>query len=163
MSGRDWTDEQVASFRALHALGHSFAQIARAIGGGLTRSACSGKARRLGLRAPKPEPKVKPLLVTAPKRKSKPVAPTVEPEAVGPVRDFPAAQTCRYIAGDVSGQWQCCGAPAVRFDIPWCLFHLRVVFQPIGRRKPDGDTSPKKASSFGTIGRRAHAPRGSEG
>lgn len=44
-----WTDERVAALKARFQAGDSFAVIARALGGGISRSACIGKATRLGL------------------------------------------------------------------------------------------------------------------
>lgn len=44
-----WTDEQIATLKRMRATGHSFSQVARAIGGGMSRNAVIGKAHRLGL------------------------------------------------------------------------------------------------------------------
>lgn len=43
-----WPDERVEELKTLHAEGLSFGQIARTLGG-VSRNACIGKARRLGL------------------------------------------------------------------------------------------------------------------
>lgn len=60
-----WTEERVAQFRVLHASGISFAAIAAALGNGLTRNACIGKAKRIGLvmRGPSVPRKPKPLRI----------------------------------------------------------------------------------------------------
>ena len=44
-----WDDAREATLRQLRAEGQSYAQIARAIGGGITRYAVGGKLRKLGL------------------------------------------------------------------------------------------------------------------
>lgn len=44
-----WTEERVEMLQRRFRAGDSFAQIARAVGGGISRSACIGKAARLGL------------------------------------------------------------------------------------------------------------------
>ena len=43
-----WTDERTASLKRLWAAGHSAAEIARTIGGDVTRCAVIGKLHRLG-------------------------------------------------------------------------------------------------------------------
>jgi GcrA cell cycle regulator len=49
MQPSPWTDERVALLRKLHAEGESFSLIAGRLGGGLSRNACIGKAKRLHL------------------------------------------------------------------------------------------------------------------
>lgn len=44
-----WTEERVALLRKLHGEGHPFTLIADQLGGGITRNAAIGKARRLNL------------------------------------------------------------------------------------------------------------------
>ncbi len=45
----EWTDAAIATMADMAARGASFAQVAEHLGGGLTRSAIGGKARRLGI------------------------------------------------------------------------------------------------------------------
>jgi GcrA cell cycle regulator len=51
-----WPETRVEKFKELFASGLSFSQIATELGDGLTRNACIGKAHRLGLDRPKPQP-----------------------------------------------------------------------------------------------------------
>ena len=44
-----WTEERVEALKRRFQAGESFAVIARGLGGGISRSACIGKAARLGL------------------------------------------------------------------------------------------------------------------
>lgn len=46
-----WTDERVSLLRQMWANGQSASQIAKALGGNITRNAVIGKVHRLGLRA----------------------------------------------------------------------------------------------------------------
>ena len=56
MADFDWSDnKKVEQFKNLHAAGLSFSEIAAEMGGGLTRNAAIGKARRLGLPSRKGE------------------------------------------------------------------------------------------------------------
>lgn len=55
MSATTWTDQRVELLRALWAEGRSAAQIARTLGGGVTRNAVIGKIHRLGLSG-RPQP-----------------------------------------------------------------------------------------------------------
>lgn len=53
-----------------------------------------------------------------------PPVPKHAPVPIGPVRDFPAGNGCRYIHGDPSAAWQCCGAKT--FDGPYCPYHAKI-------------------------------------
>lgn len=44
-----WTDERIETMRAMLAHGHSYGEIAAALGKPFTRNSCIGKAKRLGL------------------------------------------------------------------------------------------------------------------
>lgn len=144
----DWTDEHVDMLKILHKEGHSFNAIARMMGGGMTRSACMGKARRLGLavRAAPTTIKAQPQPAPAPKRHNDGVmappmvlapAPKNEPPPIGPVRDFPPAGTCRFIRAEIATgvDWRCCGAPAPEFSRPYCSYHLPRVYQAAPKRQ----------------------------
>jgi GcrA cell cycle regulator len=48
-TANSWSDERVEALKAAFRAGHSFSVIARTLGGGVSRSACIGKATRLGL------------------------------------------------------------------------------------------------------------------
>jgi hypothetical protein len=141
-----WANPAVMKqLRALHADGLSSSAIARVLtrdsGTYVTRNAVIGQLHRAGItdksRSIHP-PRTK---WGKPRDDNVVVAslvhtPVIEPEAIGPVRDFPAAGTCRFIAADVrDGDWRCCGAASVRFDIPWCEAHFRRVYQPAPKRR----------------------------
>lgn len=120
-----WNDARDAMLRTRFTEGLTASQIARAIGGGLTRNAVIGRLHRLGLRRGQPTPR--PRVVTF-KPLPKPVAPKItevlEPEACGPIHDFPPSGGCKWIHGVVPGpDWQCCGAPIAEVGKPYCAFH----------------------------------------
>ena len=46
------------------------------------------------------------------------------PVPIGPVRDFPEGNGCRYIHGDPGSAWQCCGEKV--FDGPYCPYHTGI-------------------------------------
>lgn len=143
-TGSDWTEERETILANLWTQGHTGEAIAHAMGG-LTRCGVIGKARRMGLmhrvsaevRAQAKyvrKPSVPKIRALPPPQPVKVVQP--EPLALGPIGDFPDAGTCRYIAGDPASQeWQCCGAEAVRYDIPWCEHHFKRVYQPATKRE----------------------------
>lgn len=144
-----WDPEREAEMKRLWEDGYSAPQVASVLGGGVTRSMVLGKVLRMGLqrsgpgKAPvrtRPDRKrhndgviVAPLLVFE--------VPPDEPEAIGPIRDFPTGCTCRFIHGDVqSPDWRCCGAPALSYTRPWCKHHAARVYQimPTPRRPRKG-------------------------
>lgn len=125
----EWNDAQIAELTQLWAAGFT----AEVIGAqfGTSRSAITGKVHRLMLPVRgkriterKALPKAVPVVRLPP-----PVR--IEPQALGPIADFPGPGTCRYIAGDPASQeWQCCGAATVHVESRWCEFHHGVVYQP---------------------------------
>lgn len=52
----DWTPEAEARLKSMAVDGHSGPEIARALGGGLTRNAVAGKAMRMGVELHRPSP-----------------------------------------------------------------------------------------------------------
>lgn len=131
----EWNDAQVIEITSLWAAGFTAEQIGRQMH--TSRSAVCGKVRRLML--PLRVTHIgerKPVVKVEPVPKAPPPPPMPEPMAIGPIGDFPDAGTCRYIAGDPgSHEWQCCGAEAVRYDIPWCEHHFTRVYQPAPKRE----------------------------
>lgn len=81
----------------------------------------------------------------------KPLPPPPRPVAValvvatGPIGDFPPSGHCRYIAGELTAKFQCCGAPTGDVLEPWCGAHRAICFQP-ARKNPisGGDKSQRK-------------------
>lgn len=133
----EWNDAQIIELTSLWAAGFTAEQIRLQMG--TSRSAVCGKVRRLMLPI-----RVKHITERKPRNdfyvkkepKAPPPSPMPEPMAMGPICDFPDAGTCRFIAGDPSSHdWQCCGAEAVRYDIPWCEHHLSRVYQPATKRE----------------------------
>ena len=88
-----WTDDRVESLRKLWLDGLSASQIAKHLGGGLTRNAVIGKVHRLGLsgRATASQPN---RVAFKPARPPRPAAPTPpvlrRSEAISPPRPEPA-------------------------------------------------------------------------
>lgn len=76
-----WTDERVEALKAMWADGKSASQIAKELGGGVSRNAVIGKVHRLGLsnRGPNGEPREE--LDPAPEIEPAPEAEAVEEEA----------------------------------------------------------------------------------
>ena len=70
---RGWTDQRVEQVRTMWAAGQSASQIAKALGGGLTRNAVIGKVHRLGMSqegratVAKPAPDMRKRIFAAPK------------------------------------------------------------------------------------------------
>lgn len=137
-----WTDSLVDLFKQLHASGRSFGQIAAQLPG-VTRNACIGKARRLGLtmkpsdnpaaeridrrfKPPKP-PRVRmyPERVRA-KPQPKPIRPPAPTGSVALIDLEP--HHCRWPYGD-SPPFMFCGAPRRDEDVAWCASHCAIGFQ----------------------------------
>lgn len=123
----DWSDADVEILRRGWKDGASAREISSSLKFKFSRNAVCGKADRLDL--PQRDPslnhswshRTKPY-ISKPKPKAIPRIQIPEdasdPEPIGPIGDFPAGQTCRFIAGEVKN-FQCCGLPG----FPWCDFH----------------------------------------
>jgi hypothetical protein len=139
--GVDWNDHLIARFTALHKDGkRSFQMIADILnhefGLRLTKNACIGKARRLGL---KERPRVAPPPPPPPKRKKRTqstpqlsvysawrVEPPTLPEADGRITIYQLdLGRCHYPFGD-RPPYAYCGAATRRGS--WCPHHERVVY-----------------------------------
>lgn len=152
MSDMGWTDERLERLPLLLRDGNSAAQIARQLGGGLTRNAVIGKVHRLGLKLPRAEPSDGVRRVPLPRLVRKPRAVKLKKAAardaiaappIGPVGDFPVGDRasepkyCRHIAGDPAEHddagrptFQCCGHPVFFPGSPWCEAHYAKMHQP---------------------------------
>ena len=136
----DWPDEALEFAEAQWALGVSAGTIAGAInaqyGAQVSRSAVLGKLDRggnksgAGPRGNRVKRVKPPSAATEPRqhggaRGSGATAPTLPPadalEPLGPVADFPAGDTCRYVYGDpgMDRDWRMCGRPGK----PYCESH----------------------------------------
>lgn len=138
----NWTDEREEMLRSLCRAKHSYSTIASLIGG-VSRVACIGKANRLGIDngnnvgrhrgakscALRPRKRHNDGVMAAP---LSPVAiPKDEPEAIGPIHDFPPVGACRFIRAEVETKtnWRCCGADAPIFAKPYCDYHMAKVYR----------------------------------
>lgn len=140
-----WTDERVEQLKALWNEGLSASQIARVLGGGVTRNAVIGKVHRLGLagragpaRAERPRTQVarkSAVHVAVP-------APVVVEEDPVTLEDgnFATVLTitdrmCRWPIGDPSeNEFHFCGRKP-RFGSPYCEAHARKAYQPQPQRR----------------------------
>lgn len=126
-----WTAKRLDQLKALWKEDLPASAIAARLGGGLTRNAVIGKARRIGLsrhgdarplttapRLPKRAPR--------PKRvKIKPTLTVLQPPDVVPIENDFASRACKWIEGDPKSEWTSCGAPGD----PWCPYHKSKVYQ----------------------------------
>lgn len=151
-----WTEDRVGALKKLWLEGQSASQIAKALGGGVTRNAVIGKVHRLGLSGraapsqptrttfrptrPRPAPATQP---SAPRRieAAQPRLATPTPPAPPPAPDLPGTATvmtlgahmCKWPIGDPSSrEFSFCGRRAS--EGVYCVEHARVAYQPQVRR-----------------------------
>ncbi len=152
-----WTEDRVGALKKLWLEGQSVSQIAKQLGGGVTRNAVIGKVHRLGLsgRAAPSQPAratyrpTRPR-VAAPAQPSPPrrieaaqprpmVAAPTPPQP--PIPDLPGTATvltlgahmCKWPIGDPSSQeFSFCGRRAS--EGVYCVEHARVAYQPQVRK-----------------------------
>ncbi|MBB5747259.1 MAG: GcrA cell cycle regulator [Alphaproteobacteria bacterium] len=151
-----WTEDRVGALKKLWLEGQSASQIAKQLGGGVTRNAVIGKVHRLGLsgRATPSQPArtattfrpaktrtTPPVQPSAPRRieavapaprPNLPVAPTPEraPDMVGTATVMTlGAHMCKWPIGDPSSsEFSFCGRRAS--EGVYCVEHARVAYQP---------------------------------
>lgn len=157
-----WTDERVDSLKKLWLDGLSASQIAKQLGGGVTRNAVIGKVHRLGLsgraapsqpqRPFKPARPARPALVAAPVRRPEPAPaptpalPALRPEAV--VEEIGSATVltlgahmCKWPIGDpTSDTFAFCGR-RTGDEGPYCRDHAQVAYQPPQKRTKRGEVN----------------------
>jgi GcrA cell cycle regulator len=156
-----WTDDRVGALKKLWLEGQSASQIAKQLGGGVTRNAVIGKVHRLGLSGraapsqpartaaatfrtarPRPAPAA-PAQPSAPRRleavQPKPIQAAAP--APAPIPDLPGTATvmtlgahmCKWPIGDPSSrEFSFCGRRAS--EGVYCVEHARVAYQPQVRR-----------------------------
>jgi GcrA cell cycle regulator len=156
-----WTDERVEVLKKLWLDGFSASQIAKQLGGGLTRNAVIGKVHRLGLsgRASPSQPQRPAFKASRPVRSTPAAAPhaapalrRAEPSPVAApepiptpayVCDEPGSATvltlgshmCKWPIGDPSSDtFAFCGKAA--HEGPYCVQHARVAYQAPPRKAP---------------------------
>ena len=157
-----WTEDRVGALKKLWLEGQSASQIAKQLGGGVTRNAVIGKVHRLGLsgraapsqparttfRAARPRPAA-PAQPSAPRRietaqlrPNVPVPPTPErpPEMPGTATVMTlGAHMCKWPIGDPSSrEFSFCGRRAS--EGVYCVEHARVAYQPQVKRGKDGSS-----------------------
>ena len=156
-----WTEDRVGALKKLWLEGQSASQIAKQLGGGVTRNAVIGKVHRLGLsgraapsqpartaattfRTARPRPAAPaPAQPSAPRRleavQAKPAQPTAPVPA--PMPDLPGTATvmtlgahmCKWPIGDPSSrEFSFCGRRAS--EGVYCVEHARVAYQPQTKR-----------------------------
>jgi len=153
-----WTDDRVEMLKKLWADGLSASQIAAELGG-ITRNAVIGKVHRLGLsgRAKSPSsgvPRVRKPRSSGMMRVSRPsmrgntaLAYEYDLEPEPELIEIPVEQrktllqltdkTCRWPVGDPgSSDFYFCGGETAG-DLPYCVHHSRVAYQPAGERRRD--------------------------
>jgi GcrA cell cycle regulator len=161
-----WTDDRVGALKKLWLEGQSASQIAKQLGGGVTRNAVIGKVHRLGLSGragpsqpartvaatfrtarPRPAPAAPAQQPSAPRRleavQPKPVQTAASVPA--PMPDLPGTATvmtlgalmCKWPIGDPSSEgFTFCGRSSS--EGPYCVEHARVSYQPQQTKKKSG-------------------------
>lgn len=149
-----WTEERVGALKKLWLEGQSASQIAKQLGGGVTRNAVIGKVHRLGLsgraapsqpaRAPRtPRPRVPIAQPSAPRRIEAVQPRPAQPAPPGPELTGTAtvmtlgAHMCKWPIGDpTSREFSFCGRRAS--EGVYCMEHARVAYQPQVKKGKDG-------------------------
>lgn len=152
-----WTEDRVGALKKLWLEGQSASQIAKQLGGGVTRNAVIGKVHRLGLsgraapsqparatfRPSRPRPAAQPTQApSAPRRieavQPRPMTaqsvPAVMPDLPGTATVMTlGAHMCKWPIGDPSSsEFSFCGRRAS--ENVYCVEHARVAYQPQVRR-----------------------------
>ena len=149
-----WTDERVVLLKRLWVEGKTAAEIAKLIGGGVTRNAVIGKAHRLKLSGrispiqenSRAEPSTAARAVSAPRKPQKAIVSKVSNrEIIAPVQHVAVQENycygdgvslvelkermCRWPIGDPQDSaFKFCGGPS-EDGIPYCNHHARVAYQ----------------------------------
>ena len=161
MTTASWTEDRVGALKKLWLEGQSASQIAKTLGGGVTRNAVIGKVHRLGLsgraapsqparttfRPARPRAAAPAAPVQAPSapRRIEAAAPrplmTAQPVAPAPAPELPGTATvmtlgahmCKWPIGDPSSrEFSFCGRRAS--EGVYCVEHARVAYQPQVRK-----------------------------
>ena len=151
-----WTEDRVGALKKLWLEGQSASQIAKQLGGGVTRNAVIGKVHRLGLsgraapsqparatfRPSRPRPAQPTQAPSAPRRiEAVQPRPAAAPSVPAPMPDLPGTATvmtlgahmCKWPIGDPSSnEFSFCGRRAS--ESVYCVEHARVAYQPQVKR-----------------------------
>ena len=143
MTAHEWTASMIATFRALHRNGGSFAEIAAEMSAifklPITRNACIGKARRLELpmrnnerpRKPPPGPPKEPRKIQKPVHVAAPIEPeeTIVPtDQLGGLTIYQLRSgVCHWPLGKMSDRppYRYCGCEAAA-ELPYCEEHYQL-------------------------------------
>jgi len=141
-----WTEDRVGALKKLWLEGQSASQIAKALGGGVTRNAVIGKVHRLGLsgRAAPSQP----ARTTFRPARPRAAAPAPTPELPGTATVLTlGAHMCKWPIGDPStSDFSFCGRRAS--EGVYCVEHARVAYQPQVRKSAGKDASSDLARSL---------------
>ena len=157
MTTASWTEDRVGALKKLWLEGQSASQIAKQLGGGVTRNAVIGKVHRLGLsgraapsqparatfRPSRPRPAAQPTQAPSAPRRIEAVQPrpAAAPSVPAPMPDLPGTATvltlgahmCKWPIGDPStSEFSFCGRRAS--EGVYCVEHARVAYQPQVKR-----------------------------
>lgn len=136
MSAQDWTDDHIEKLKNLWTEGNSASQIARALGGGLSRNAVIGKLSRMGFTGggtpkrqsqPRPQaPKVVKTLRSAELEAADIIAKMDEPPSFRVSIEDIGYGMCRWPHGDPGNleTFHFCGHRA-ELASPYCPYHTR--------------------------------------
>ena len=168
MTTASWTEDRVGALKKLWLEGQSASQIAKTLGGGVTRNAVIGKVHRLGLSGraapsqparttfraatrPRPAAPAAPVQAPSAPRRIEAAAPrplmTAQPVAPAPAPELPGTATvmtlgahmCKWPIGDPSSrEFSFCGRRAS--EGVYCVEHARVAYQPQVKRGKDGSS-----------------------
>ena len=152
-----WTEDRVGALKKLWLEGQSASQIAKQLGGGVTRNAVIGKVHRLGLsgraapsqparatfRPARPRPAAQPTQAPSAPRRIEAVQPrpAAAPSVPAPMPDLPGTATvmtlgahmCKWPIGDPSSnEFSFCGRRSS--EGVYCVEHARVAYQPQVKR-----------------------------
>ncbi|MBP8072139.1 MAG: GcrA family cell cycle regulator [Brevundimonas sp.] len=152
-----WTEDRVGALKKLWLEGQSASQIAKQLGGGVTRNAVIGKVHRLGLsgraapsqparatfRPSRPRPAAQPTQAPSAPRRIEAVQPraVAAPSVPAPMPDLPGTATvmtlgahmCKWPIGDPSSnEFSFCGRRSS--EGVYCVEHARVAYQPQVKR-----------------------------
>lgn len=135
-----WTEERVALLKQLWGEGKTAAEIAKALGDGVTRNAVIGKAHRLKLssRLSPIQQNAKPVSKSAVSEAPKVKKPVIrQPEFKGNKIKMVELEPrmCRWPNGDPrEDDFSFCGCESVA-GLPYCETHVRAAYQVVTRSK----------------------------
>ena len=162
-----WTEDRVGTLKKLWLEGQSASQIAKQLGGGVTRNAVIGKVHRLGLSGraapsqparttfpragtrPRPAAPAAPVQAPSAPRRIEAAAPrplmTAQPVAPAPAPELPGTATvmtlgahmCKWPIGDPSSREFSFCGRRATENV-YCGEHARVAYQPQVKRSKDG-------------------------